>query len=550
MKFFRKEYFIYFLLILAAVLLFTNLAGDLLWEDEAETAVIAKNILRFGWPKAFDGVNLVTQEWGHDSNAQKIWIHQTWLPHYLTALSFLVFGVSTWAARLPYVVLALITIWLMYYFIYKEKKQYSLALLAALFLTTSVTFILHARQCRYYSLLIFFAVLWLFLYWRWQNNQKKNVLLLSTVGALLFHAQYMSALAWLASTFLAGYFVQKRKVKNKEHLTIWAGIALLCLPWIIYAQLWDKFGEVGTNLSDRLINWLINIPLHLFGVNHFIFPVVLFIGIGYLFYKRKIDDFDKYIFLAGVFYYLIICFIPLYPDIRYIIVLIPWAAYFLAKIVLMLSRKSKTMAGLLVVTLIFSNIWSLPYWYISKWSLPEKIITHYKDLRFDLMNYFYELRDSAQGPVKAAVEYFEQQASPGQSVFTSYGAEPYIFYTNLKIARELPFKDPAPDWIILKGNTWQKWMKWVLFQDNLNKQASTKKYVWNYKSEKETPVIWGIRKRYIENYLSKNNYEAVRISAPDRLWENRPTLLWHDFGKTAFQKNSLVIYKKPPKQHK
>ncbi len=57
------------LLIAAALLLLPNLqSSGLLWQDEAETAILGRNILTFGYPKVFDGINrinpsLVTGRW-------------------------------------------------------------------------------------------------------------------------------------------------------------------------------------------------------------------------------------------------------------------------------------------------------------------------------------------------------------------------------------------------------------------------------------------------------------------------------------------------------
>ena len=39
-----------------------RLGDRCLWQDEAETALLGKNILRFGRPIAFDGTNVVSQE--------------------------------------------------------------------------------------------------------------------------------------------------------------------------------------------------------------------------------------------------------------------------------------------------------------------------------------------------------------------------------------------------------------------------------------------------------------------------------------------------------
>jgi hypothetical protein len=50
------------LLLLAALLIFANLDDRRLWDDEAETALLAQSTLRFGVPVAWDGVILISQE--------------------------------------------------------------------------------------------------------------------------------------------------------------------------------------------------------------------------------------------------------------------------------------------------------------------------------------------------------------------------------------------------------------------------------------------------------------------------------------------------------
>lgn len=43
----------------SAVLLFPNLDNMYLWQDEAEAALIAKNVVTYGLPKAWDGMNML-----------------------------------------------------------------------------------------------------------------------------------------------------------------------------------------------------------------------------------------------------------------------------------------------------------------------------------------------------------------------------------------------------------------------------------------------------------------------------------------------------------
>src|SRR5581483_2836846 len=52
------------LAVVAAGLLFTALGADYLWEDEGDTAVLARTILQHGVPKAWDGVTFSDADYG------------------------------------------------------------------------------------------------------------------------------------------------------------------------------------------------------------------------------------------------------------------------------------------------------------------------------------------------------------------------------------------------------------------------------------------------------------------------------------------------------
>jgi len=50
--------------LVGAVLIFTNLGTDYLWEDEGDTAALASNIFKFGVPKAWDGAAFLDSDHG------------------------------------------------------------------------------------------------------------------------------------------------------------------------------------------------------------------------------------------------------------------------------------------------------------------------------------------------------------------------------------------------------------------------------------------------------------------------------------------------------
>ncbi|MGB2961084.1 MAG: glycosyltransferase, partial [Candidatus Omnitrophota bacterium] len=93
----RQHIPIIIITIVAAVLILANLGNQYLWQDEAETAMLAKNILRFGYPKAWDEMNLVNPAIRTGYGENHAWLYHPWVQFYIAALSFLLFGTSTLA---------------------------------------------------------------------------------------------------------------------------------------------------------------------------------------------------------------------------------------------------------------------------------------------------------------------------------------------------------------------------------------------------------------------------------------------------------------------
>ncbi len=218
---------------LGAVLIFTNLGGDYLWEDEGDTAALAVNILKFGVPKAWDGVTFIDSDKGARVNSELVMVSHPWLQYYLTAGSFLVFGQSTWAARLPFALAGWLTILVTYLCAYDLSKNRWIALCSATLLTGSVQFLLFSRQCRYYplSMLLGCLLVWIF----FNLKSVRSGVLFAIVGILLFHSHpfgivLVGALGLVS--FVYPFFAPQRRV------FYWAGsiIAVLTLPWVTLAR--------------------------------------------------------------------------------------------------------------------------------------------------------------------------------------------------------------------------------------------------------------------------------------------------------------------------
>ncbi|MFQ5559396.1 MAG: ArnT family glycosyltransferase [Nitrospinota bacterium] len=150
--------FLSVVLVLSLSLFLSNLGNIYLWQDEAQTALLAKTILQFGFPKGYDGVNFFSQELGAEYGKEYIWKWHPWFPFYLLALVFKVFGVSTFTARLPFALFGILTIFLLYFFTRSLLKNRTVAGISTMLLLFMVPFILLSRQSRYYSVATFFSV--------------------------------------------------------------------------------------------------------------------------------------------------------------------------------------------------------------------------------------------------------------------------------------------------------------------------------------------------------------------------------------------------------
>ena len=247
--------------LLAAIglaLIFTNLGSDYLWDDEGDTAVLASNILKFGVPKAWDGLAFLDSDQGARLSNNLVMVTHPWLPYYVAAASFVLFGQNTFAARLPFALAGWMSILFVYLFIWRISANRLTALCAASLLLFSVQFLLYARQCRYYSLNMFF-VCWLF----WIFFQMKSVrhcVLFVLVSILSFHTHPYGLVPVVA---LGSLSLVYRPFKAQRRWLWFAApaIVVFTLPWLAlsprgYAANTDPLHSVGEFL-ERIIQALI-----------------------------------------------------------------------------------------------------------------------------------------------------------------------------------------------------------------------------------------------------------------------------------------------------
>jgi hypothetical protein len=176
------------------VLLFADLSDVYLWQDEAETGVIARHLLTYGLPLSTDGRDWVQQspEVFREFNRDYVWIYHPWLQYLLTAASFAILGTTTFAARLPFVLAGLATLLVLYHLVLRWLHDSLTARVAAVLLLLCVPFIVLVRQCRYYSLSALFTLLTVDGYLWLRSDKPWAVPYFVLSAVLLFHSFYVA----------------------------------------------------------------------------------------------------------------------------------------------------------------------------------------------------------------------------------------------------------------------------------------------------------------------------------------------------------------------
>jgi hypothetical protein len=274
----RFDRFWLLLALLPPLLLLPNLGAAFLWQDEAETALLAERVLLHGVPLADDGVGpVITDQPGRaDVDARGLWIWTPWLDKYTAALGLGLAGRSAFAARLPFALVGWLGLFLVYAALRDVTRQRGLARLATLFLLLSVWFLLYQRQCRYYAFLAPFTLLHAWGYVRLLRGRAGGVELLVAGGLGLYHTFLPQLVASSLATGLHA-LAGRRDVLPRFALAHGA-VAALCLPFFVYTEGWSRNYEGLGYGFESPGRYLSSLRAYLVLVHAYGFPFALALG--------------------------------------------------------------------------------------------------------------------------------------------------------------------------------------------------------------------------------------------------------------------------------
>jgi 4-amino-4-deoxy-L-arabinose transferase-like glycosyltransferase len=484
-----EKVFLLGLTLVASVLLLSNLGNHYLWNDEAQTALIGKAILRHGVPMGRDEINSYSGAFGAELGADGMMKWQPPLQFYVVAGSFQLFGTTTWAARLPFALAGIGCVLLVYY-LGRELFGTRAGMVASALLAPCVSFLLLARQCRYFSLVTLFALAAVHQYALLPRNRRNTPLLLILFLVLLFYSQTIYY-GIVVATIVAHAVLCRREALRRTAVAV-AGTVVLVVPWLMYGSLakyramypglftWGQLVTFGGIYLSRLVDlfndWLLLLIAVAVGLVH---------KYGVRRARVAIPDGLVLLVIFGGVTLVVVSLASAGPFFRYLTPLIPAAALVAAVALEPLYAMSRV-AGTAAVVLLGTG--------------------------GDMRSYVYELTHDYDGPIEGIVKYLQKNASDRDTVVITYGDLSLKFYTGLRILGGLTGEDLSD-----AGSA-----RFIILRNHY--------------------VCWGDMavRDYVLAHVDLSRYEATTLDYPDVTFENREDPREHLFW-TASNVPGVVI---------
>ena len=273
-----------------AVLGLPHLGDHLFWDDEANTAIYARNLLHFGRITAWDGTNLMSYArggaLGEDLGAE---LRVPTLPAYVAAASMAIFGETTSAGRLPFVLAGTASVGLLALWMRRHLGHRFPCYVPGWLLALSPAMLLYARNCRYYALGVLFSLL---VWTLWAPGRartgrlqepwltRRAILRLAAAALamlLLLRTQYLNAAALIVTLPL--FFLDRRYRQPRQYvlLAVLVGTTAIYGVWVMAtANPWTAQYDAGPVVQNPWIRFAVNLAWYLRDLGtHEFFPWLL-----------------------------------------------------------------------------------------------------------------------------------------------------------------------------------------------------------------------------------------------------------------------------------
>ena len=340
--------------------LFKNIQYPLLWNDETETAMYAKRILQYGYPKIHDGKNIV---WLSELPDKKIGIDKrsdscsalVWGQYYFAAIGASFAEMTddiyfkTALLRIPFTLVGFIGLFIMASSVISlfgkdVLRRLTFLIIFLFFSLSSISLTLHLREARHPALVVFLSACILYVYLNYRRyNKIKNVpyfVGLTLLLFLLYHVFHVVCFIFFAIIGLCECIALLKERDVKNFLVNMAPIFtafILVIPFFFFCQSF-AFGRAYSSQS-YMTPWgkrALSI-IHFFPKYEFLYPVLIakaaFLCVWAYFSARRLSpglgvrqkmQTSSFLSFFFIVYILITAFFPSSVIFeRYYIILIP-----------------------------------------------------------------------------------------------------------------------------------------------------------------------------------------------------------------------------------
>ena len=241
-----------FLFPYSLLLIFLGLGDGSLQVDEGMDTFVSTTILQYGVPRHSDGLNSTML---FADIYDGLFIYRTWLPYYLQAFSVNALGHTTFAARLPFALVGVLSVIALYFLTLKLTGDKITAFLAGLLLASSVPALIYFRTARYIGLPILLTILLLYFYIQIFSDKQWKSSPFIIVAILFFHSMYV-AFAGIILGILIHFYLHRKKilpVNARQVLRCALIIGVFTLPWMVsIVPVFSNIAQFYVDTSDLI----------------------------------------------------------------------------------------------------------------------------------------------------------------------------------------------------------------------------------------------------------------------------------------------------------
>ncbi len=376
------------ILIISVGLVFFNLGKNhLLPWDEAIYAQIAKNMVQSG--------DFIVQRWWPD----RVWYEKPPLGMWLIAVSFKLFGISEFTARLSSAIFGIGTVLIVYFF-GRRMFNKTVGFISALSLLTTFNFLYYSRASMLDVTSTFFITLSLFLYWLAKNNNRNQIMYWVISGLTVGMSIMVKGVVGFIPFAVIGMFeiylflIKKQKLNSRLFLGYFSFFifsVLVFMPW--HLEMYRRFGAafidnyLGYHVLDRATSsiedkgrpffWytiVMKVSMRIW----FVVLIPALLSIMYGIYKKS--DKNTFLMIWLVFIFLLFSsatsklkwyIIPIYPATSLMV------GYFLERALDFLFNKVKVLNPVIIKTMFLYSlvVFGLFYLFVNRELVYETDLT-------------------------------------------------------------------------------------------------------------------------------------------------------------------------------